>query len=176
MIESAAFLVCLDETSPTEPEGRIHDMMMLDGFNRWVDKSLAFVVCKNATSGTCVEHTMIDVSHAPQLLKISVHTNDSKGNDAHQVANHNMQCNLGVQPTQTNYRLLQGQHQWSFTRPRALVKGVRHPHNTSHRKSNHRGSTKIYRRCLQVWLPGHHPSSFRNQSSSQTWPSDQGSL
>jgi hypothetical protein len=100
MIESAAFLVCLDETSPTEPEGRIHDLMMLDGFNRWVDKSLAFVVCKNATSGTYVEHTMIDVSYAPQLLKTSVDTNHSKGNDAHQVASHNMQCNLGVQPTQ----------------------------------------------------------------------------
>ena len=61
MIDAAAFLVCLDETSPTTPEGRIKDMMMLEGFNRWVDKSLAFVVCKNATSGTYVEHTMIDV-------------------------------------------------------------------------------------------------------------------
>ncbi|MBE3044818.1 choline/carnitine O-acyltransferase [Candidatus Bathyarchaeota archaeon] len=37
-------------------------MMMLKGFNRWVDKSVAFVVCKNASSGTYVEHTMIDVS------------------------------------------------------------------------------------------------------------------
>lgn len=37
-------------------------MMMRKGFNRWVDKSIAFVVCKNATSGTYVEHTMIDVS------------------------------------------------------------------------------------------------------------------
>lgn len=62
MIEAAAFLVCLDDTAPTEPEGRIRDMMMLEGFNRWVDKSIAFVVCSNATSGTYVEHTMIDVS------------------------------------------------------------------------------------------------------------------
>lgn len=62
MVEAAAFVVCLDDTSPTEPEGRIKDMMMLEGFNRWADKSISFVVCKNATSGTYVEHTMIDVS------------------------------------------------------------------------------------------------------------------
>lgn len=61
-VEAAAFLVCLDDTAPTDAEGRIRDMMMRKGFNRWVDKSIAFVVCKNATSGTYVEHTMIDVS------------------------------------------------------------------------------------------------------------------
>ncbi|KPM37670.1 Lovastatin diketide synthase LovF [Neonectria ditissima] len=60
MLEAAAFLVCLDDTEPTHAEARIRDMMMLKGFNRWVDKSIAFVVCKNATSGTYVEHTSID--------------------------------------------------------------------------------------------------------------------
>ncbi|KAK2057820.1 beta-ketoacyl synthase domain-containing protein [Colletotrichum caudatum] len=60
MVEAAAFLVCLDDTEPTDAEDRIRSMMMLQGFNRWVDKSIAFVVCKNATSGTYVEHTMID--------------------------------------------------------------------------------------------------------------------
>lgn len=64
MVEAAAFLVCLDDTAPTTPEGRIKDMMMLEGFNRWVDKSISFVVCQNATSGTYVEHTMIDVSNS----------------------------------------------------------------------------------------------------------------
>lgn len=62
MVEASAFVVCLDDTEPADAEGRIRDMMMLDGFNRWVDKSIAFVVCKNASSGTYVEHTMIDVS------------------------------------------------------------------------------------------------------------------
>lgn len=62
MVEASAFLVCLDDTAPTDAHGRIRDMMMLEGFNRWVDKSIAFVVCKNASSGTYVEHTMIDVS------------------------------------------------------------------------------------------------------------------
>ncbi|KAM0421170.1 hypothetical protein ACHAPT_011062 [Fusarium lateritium] len=60
MVEAAAFLVCLDDTEPADAEERIRDMMMLKGFNRWVDKSIAFVVCKNATSGTYVEHTCID--------------------------------------------------------------------------------------------------------------------
>ncbi|KAH8815991.1 Choline/Carnitine o-acyltransferase-domain-containing protein [Xylogone sp. PMI_703] len=60
MVEAAAFLVCLDDTSPADPEGRIEDMMMREGFNRWVDKSVSFVICKNAISGTYVEHTMID--------------------------------------------------------------------------------------------------------------------
>jgi hypothetical protein len=62
MVEASAFLVCLDDTEPADAEERIRDMMMLKGFNRWVDKSIAFVVCKNATSGTYVEHTCIDVS------------------------------------------------------------------------------------------------------------------
>ena len=71
MVEAAAFLVCLDDTAPTDAEERIRDMMMLKGFNRWVDKSIAFVVCKNATSGTYVEHTMIDVSRVPIALPSS---------------------------------------------------------------------------------------------------------
>ncbi|MCJ1309677.1 hypothetical protein MMC25_003337 [Agyrium rufum] len=65
MVEAAAFLVCLDDTAPQHAEERIRDMMMLEGFNRWVDKTIAFVVCQNATSGTYVEHTMIDVSRIP---------------------------------------------------------------------------------------------------------------
>ncbi|KAK1517781.1 beta-ketoacyl synthase domain-containing protein [Colletotrichum costaricense] len=60
MVEAAAFLICLDDTEPAHAEERINHMMMLNGFNRWVDKSIAFIVCKNATSGTYVEHTMID--------------------------------------------------------------------------------------------------------------------
>lgn len=60
MVEASAFLICLDDTEPKDAEDRIRQMMMLEGFNRWVDKSIAFVVCKNATSGTYVEHTCID--------------------------------------------------------------------------------------------------------------------
>lgn len=65
MVEASDFLVCLDDTEPIDAEDRIRQMMMLNGFNRWVDKSIAFVVCKNGTSGTYVEHTMIDVSSTP---------------------------------------------------------------------------------------------------------------
>jgi len=34
--------------------------MQGDGFNRWNDKSLEFIVCSNGISGTFVEHSMID--------------------------------------------------------------------------------------------------------------------
>ena len=70
MVESAAFLVCLDETEPVDAEDRIKKMMMLEGFNRWVDKSISFVVCKNGTSGLYVEHTMIDVSSSNSKTEV----------------------------------------------------------------------------------------------------------
>lgn len=70
MVETSAFLICLDETSPSDPEGRVYDLMMLDCFNRWVDKTIAFVICKNSVSGTYVEHTMIDVSIEPHVSTV----------------------------------------------------------------------------------------------------------
>lgn len=62
MIEAAAFMISLDETSPLDSTARVHDLAMKDGFNRWNDKSLSFIVCKNGTSATYAEHTKIDVS------------------------------------------------------------------------------------------------------------------
>jgi hypothetical protein len=55
-------MICLDETSPLDSTARVRDMVMKEGFNRWNDKSLSFVVCENGTSATYVEHTKIDVS------------------------------------------------------------------------------------------------------------------
>ncbi|CZR61454.1 related to polyketide synthase [Phialocephala subalpina] len=60
MIEAAVFLISFDESSPEGPEQRVRHLILNDGFNRWNDKSIAFVICKNAASGTYVEHTMID--------------------------------------------------------------------------------------------------------------------
>lgn len=68
MIEAAVFLISFDESSPEGPEQRVRHLILNDGFNRWNDKSIAFVVCKNAASGTYVEHTMIDVRAALSLL------------------------------------------------------------------------------------------------------------
>lgn len=60
MVEGAAFVVSLDDGTPTTPFERMKCWQLNDGFNRWFDKGLKFVVCSNGTSGSVVEHSMID--------------------------------------------------------------------------------------------------------------------
>ncbi|KAI2469874.1 acyltransferase ChoActase/COT/CPT [Annulohypoxylon bovei var. microspora] len=59
-IESASFLVCLDDASPVTLEERAHQYWHGDGQNRWYDKPLQFVVNDNGTSGFLGEHSMMD--------------------------------------------------------------------------------------------------------------------
>ena len=59
-IESAAFLVCLDDASPVTLEERSHQYWHGDGSNRWFDKPLQFIVNENGTSGFTGEHSMMD--------------------------------------------------------------------------------------------------------------------
>lgn len=59
-IESASFLVCLDEASPVTLEERAHQYWHGDGQNRWYDKPLQFIVNDNGTSGFLGEHSMMD--------------------------------------------------------------------------------------------------------------------
>ncbi|KAK1766970.1 acyltransferase ChoActase/COT/CPT [Phialemonium atrogriseum] len=59
-IESAAFLVCLDDASPVTLEERSHQYWHGDGQNRWFDKPLQFIVNNNGTSGFMGEHSMMD--------------------------------------------------------------------------------------------------------------------
>ncbi|KAI0896971.1 acyltransferase ChoActase/COT/CPT [Annulohypoxylon nitens] len=59
-IESASFLVCLDDASPITLEERAHQYWHGDGQNRWYDKPLQFVVNDNGTSGFLGEHSMMD--------------------------------------------------------------------------------------------------------------------
>nr|ALQ32842.1 putative polyketide synthase [Fusarium euwallaceae] len=60
MVEGAAFVVSLDDGAPTRPFERMKSWQLNDGFNRWFDKGLKFVVCSNGVSGSVVEHSMID--------------------------------------------------------------------------------------------------------------------
>ncbi|RDW64263.1 hypothetical protein BP5796_10765 [Coleophoma crateriformis] len=60
IIDRAAFLICLDDGSPTNGPERVRQYYLGDGFNRWHDKCLQFMVCSNGVSGYTVEHTMID--------------------------------------------------------------------------------------------------------------------
>ena len=59
-IESAAFLVCLDDAAPVTLEERAHQYWHGDGQNRWFDKPLQFIVNDNGTSGFMGEHSMMD--------------------------------------------------------------------------------------------------------------------
>lgn len=59
-IDSASFIVCLDDASPVTLEERAHQYWHGDGANRWYDKPLQFIVNDNGTSGFMGEHSMMD--------------------------------------------------------------------------------------------------------------------
>lgn len=59
-IESASFVVCLDDAAPVTLEERAHQYWHGDGANRWFDKPLQFIVNENGTSGFIGEHSMMD--------------------------------------------------------------------------------------------------------------------
>ncbi|KAF2245470.1 carnitine O-acetyltransferas-like protein [Trematosphaeria pertusa] len=59
-IESASFVVCLDDASPVTLEERAHQYWHGDGSNRWFDKPLQFIINDNGTSGFVGEHSMMD--------------------------------------------------------------------------------------------------------------------
>jgi carnitine O-acetyltransferase len=60
MIESASFVVCLDDTSPVTYEERAHQYWHGDGQNRFFDKPLQFIINENGTAGFMGEHSMMD--------------------------------------------------------------------------------------------------------------------
>ncbi|KAI5814607.1 acyltransferase ChoActase/COT/CPT [Pyronema omphalodes] len=59
-IESASFVVCLDDTAPVTLEERAHQYWHGDGANRFYDKPLQFIVNENGTAGFIGEHSMMD--------------------------------------------------------------------------------------------------------------------
>lgn len=59
-IESASFVVCLDDASPVTLEERAHQYWHGDGQNRYFDKPLQFIINDNGTSGFMGEHSMMD--------------------------------------------------------------------------------------------------------------------
>jgi carnitine O-acetyltransferase len=59
-IESASFVVCLDDASPVTLEERAHQYWHGDGANRWFDKPCQFIINDNGTSGFMGEHSMMD--------------------------------------------------------------------------------------------------------------------
>ncbi|AEO60777.1 hypothetical protein MYCTH_2112801 [Thermothelomyces thermophilus ATCC 42464] len=59
-IEDAAFAVHLDDSSPVGYAELAKQCKLGDGFNRWHDKPLQFVVTANGNSGVIVEHSYLD--------------------------------------------------------------------------------------------------------------------
>lgn len=59
-VQSASFVVCLDDAMPVTLEERAHQYWHGDGANRWFDKPLQFIVNDNGTSGFIGEHSMMD--------------------------------------------------------------------------------------------------------------------
>lgn len=60
LIDSALFIVCLDETTPTDLVSASQNMLHGDGRNRWFDKPLQIIFTDNGISGINVEHVGLD--------------------------------------------------------------------------------------------------------------------
>ncbi|XP_021372697.1 carnitine O-palmitoyltransferase 1, liver isoform-like isoform X2 [Mizuhopecten yessoensis] len=61
-VESAIFLVYLDEELPTTIEENGKYIMVGSGFNRWYDKSVSFVTFANGVTGCNGEHSTCDAT------------------------------------------------------------------------------------------------------------------
>ncbi|KAI9711036.1 MAG: polyketide synthase [Bogoriella megaspora] len=68
-IEKSLFLVLLDDVSPTSAEERAKCFLLDDNSNRWLDKTLSFVVCANGVAAMFCEHTMVDGTTFDGLIK-----------------------------------------------------------------------------------------------------------
>jgi hypothetical protein len=66
-VEAAAFVICLDDASPSSALDRCYQFLTGNPSNRWSDKSLQFVVCQNGVSAYVAEHSMIDGTTVKQL-------------------------------------------------------------------------------------------------------------
>jgi len=66
-VESASFVVCLDDASPVTLEERARQYWHGDGANRWFDKPLQFIINDNGTAGFTGEHSMMDGTPTQRL-------------------------------------------------------------------------------------------------------------
>ncbi len=70
VIDTALFVVCLDDSSPQNLTETARSMMHGDGNNRWFDKSLQLIVCPNGKYGVCAEHSGLDGSVIGKMFKV----------------------------------------------------------------------------------------------------------
>ncbi|KAK6819702.1 carnitine O-acetyltransferase [Apiospora arundinis] len=100
-VESASFVVCLDDAAPVTLEERAHAYWHGDGKNRWYDKPLQFIVNDNGTSGFMGEHSMMDGTPTHRL---NDYVNDVIFNNKLDFSNPSVRSNL-PEPTAVNFEV-----------------------------------------------------------------------
>ncbi|KAK6859569.1 polyketide synthase [Apiospora arundinis] len=126
-IDTAMFVVCLDDESPMT-SGKRHTQFLLGGqehpfTNRWLDKPTQFAVTANGLSAGIFEHTKIDgldVRTLHQHIVRALFADDHHHANCHpadlQMANGNsVDSSAIISPTPAPYRHLVRQHSWSPT-------------------------------------------------------------
>ncbi|PNP47787.1 hypothetical protein THARTR1_10472 [Trichoderma harzianum] len=68
-IEESLFIIYLEDVSPETENDRADIFLLDDNSNRWLDKTLSFVVCANGVSAIWGEHTMVDGTTFGGLIK-----------------------------------------------------------------------------------------------------------
>jgi hypothetical protein len=71
IIDTAMFVLCLDDGCPETPEEKARQGYIGNGFNRWFDKVLQFYVSTNGRSGFITEHGGVDGT-TPARLQESI--------------------------------------------------------------------------------------------------------
>lgn len=100
-IESASFVICLDDASPVTLEERAHQYWHGDGCNRWYDKPLQFIINDNGTSGFMGEHSMMD---GTPTHRINDYLNEMIFNEKLDFSNSFIRSNL-PEPSIINFHL-----------------------------------------------------------------------
>ena len=103
MIEAAAFVICLDDGSPTTPTERCNQFLLGDPSNRWSDKSLQFVVCANGVSGYICEHSMLDAASLKQINNFVTQAIFGPLSEMHHNANGYMNGDAGPETSSVSY-------------------------------------------------------------------------
>ncbi|KAI5460632.1 putative polyketide synthase [Mariannaea sp. PMI_226] len=73
-IEESLFIVNLEDAAPETADERADVFLLDENSNRWLDKTLSFVVCDNGVSAIWGEHTMVDGTTFGGLIKALTHS------------------------------------------------------------------------------------------------------
>ncbi|MCJ1404087.1 hypothetical protein MMC11_007312 [Xylographa trunciseda] len=98
VIEAAAFIVCLDDESPSTPSERCNQFFLGNPSNRWSDKNLQFVICKSGVSAFVGEHAMLDGASVRQLNRFV--TNSILTDEFHNESSQDVGVNMKISKTE----------------------------------------------------------------------------